>query len=134
MGAALVIFSILTLQKNIKAHFAFAYKNFGAHILFIALLAAMFNYHNIYLVWFLVIMAVAYWFFNNAVKENAFYFLVITVLYVYIAVCYVVIDLLSAMEDTGAIYIGAMYFIGSGIGLIWLLMHYNKTLRHDAGI
>ena len=134
LGGGLVSFSIATQQKNIKAHFAFTYKNFGAHILFIALLAAMFNYHNIYLVWFLVIMAVAYWFFNNAVKENAFYFLVITVLYVYIAVCYAVIDLLSAMGDEGAIYLGAMYFISSGIGLIWLLMHYNKKLKHNAGI
>jgi hypothetical protein len=134
LGTALVIFSIVTQQKNIKKHFAFTYKNFGAHILFMALLAAMFNYHDLYLVWFLVIMAVAYWFFNNAVKENAFYFLVITVLYVYIAVCHVVIDLLFAMEDIGAIYLGAIYFIGSGIGLILLLMHYNKKLKHDAGI
>lgn len=134
LGTALIIFSFLTQKKNIKAHFSFIYKNFGAHILFIALLAAMFNYDNIYLVWFFVMLIVAYWFFNNAVKENAFYFLVITVLYTYIAVCFVVIDLLPIMEDSGAIYLGALYFIGSGIGLIWLLMRYNKKLKHNAGI
>jgi len=134
LGAGLVVFSIVAQQKNIKAHFAFTYKNFGAHILFIALLAAMFTYENIYLVWFLAIIATAYWFFINAVKENAFYFLVVTVLYAYIAVCYVVVDVLAALPGTGEIYLGAMYFISSGIGLIWLLMHYNKKLKHDAGI
>jgi hypothetical protein len=134
LGAALVIFSIITQQKNIKAHFAFTYKNFGAHIFFIALLAAMFNYHNMYFLWFLVIMAVAYLFFANALKENSFYFLVITALYAYIAVCYVALDLLFVIESGGSIYFVAMYFIGSGIGLIWLLVYYNKKLRHDAGI
>ncbi len=134
LGAALIVFSIITMQKNIKAHFTFTYKNFGAHILFIALLAAMFNYHNIYLVWFLAIIAVAYWFFNNAVKKNAFYFLVITVLYAYIAVSYVIIDLLFAIPDTSAVYLGAIYFIGSGIALIRLLMFYNKKLKQDASI
>lgn len=134
LGAALVIFSIVTQHKNIKAHFAFTYKNFGTNILFIALLAGMFSYGSFYLIWFLVILAVASWFFINAVKENAFYFLVITILYAYIAVCYVVINLLSAMADIGAVYLGALYFIGSGIGLIRLLMFYNKKLKHDAGI
>ena len=79
-------------------------------------------------------LAVAYWFFINAVKENAFYFLVITVLYSYIAISYVVIDLLMKIDDIGAIYIGALYFIASGIGLIRFLMHYNKKLKQDAGI
>ncbi|MEO8711623.1 MAG: DUF2157 domain-containing protein [Parafilimonas sp.] len=135
LGAALIIFSIITQQKNIKAHFAFTYKNFGVNILFIALLSAMFNYDNIYLVWFLIIMAVAYLLFNNAVKQNAFYFFVITVLYAYIALCYVVIELLTSVGgDMGVIYLGLIYFIGSGIGLIRLLMYYNKKLKDDAGI
>jgi hypothetical protein len=134
LGVALIIFSIITQQKNIKAHFAFTYKNFGVHILFISLLAAMFNYDNIYLLWFAGIMATGYWFFNNAIKENAFYFLVLTVLYAYIAVCYVVLELLFVMNDGGNIYFVATYFIGSGIGLIRLLMYYNKKLKHDSGI
>ncbi len=133
-GVALVVFSTITQQKNIKAHFAFTYKNFGANILFIALLAAMFNHHNIYLIWFIAILLVAYWLFNNAVKENVFYFLVISILYAYIALCYVVIELLILIADEGSLYLGTIYFIGSGIGLIRLLMYYNKKLKHDAGI
>src|SRR5450432_3389713 len=80
--------------ENIKAHFAFTYKNFGTHILFISLLALMFYFENIYLVWFIVLVAVSFFFFKNAVKGNSFYFLVITLLYAYIGVSYVVIELL----------------------------------------
>ena len=135
LGAGLIIFSVLTNRKNIKQHFAFTYKNFGAHILFIALLAALFNYNEIYLLWFLVLMAVSFLFFKNSVKENSFYFLVITVLYAYIGLCYVVMKLLFITGDgLAAAYLGAIYFIGSGIGLIRFLIHYNKKLKHDTGI
>lgn len=134
LGAALTVFSVFTHQKNLKAHFAFTYKNFGTHILFIALLAGMFNHHSLYLLWFVVILLAAYWFFNNALKENTFYFLVITMLYAYIAVCYVAIDILLIIPDMSSIYLGAIYFIGSGIALIRLLMHYNKKLKHETGL
>ena len=134
LGVALIVFSIVSEQKNIKAHFAFTYKNFGANILFIALLAGMFSNNTVYFLWFVAIAVVAWWFFNSAIKRNEFYFLVITVLYAYIAVCYVVINLLILIADVGSIYLGAIYFIVSGIALIRLLMYYNKKLKHDAGI
>lgn len=135
LGSSLIIFSMLTSRKNIKQHFAFTYKNFGAHILFIALLAALFYYNDIYLLWFLILIAVSFLFFRNSEKENSFYFLVITVLYAYIGLCYVAMKLLFTTGDEMAgIYLAAIYFIGSGIGLIRFLMHYNKKLKHDAGI
>jgi Predicted membrane protein (DUF2157) len=135
LGAGLIIFSVLTNRKNIKQHFAFTYKNFGAHILFIALLAALFNYNELYLLWFLVLTAASFLFFKNSIKENSFYFLVITVLYTYIGLCYVVMKLLFITGDgLAAAYLGAIYFISSGIGLIRFLIHYNKKLKHDAGV
>jgi hypothetical protein len=74
-------------------------------------------------------------FVKNSVKENSFYFLVITVLYAYIGLCYVVIKLLFiAGNGMAFIYLGAIYFIGSGIGLIRFLIQYNKKLKHDAGL
>jgi hypothetical protein len=32
LGAGLIVFSIISVRKNIKSHFAFTYKNFGVHI------------------------------------------------------------------------------------------------------
>lgn len=135
LGAALIVFSIITKRKNIKEHFAFTYKNFGAHILFISLLAALFNYENTYLIWFLIISGISFLIFRDSVKESSFYFLVITVLYAYIGLCYVILNLLFLSgDDMPVIYLAIIYFIVSGILLIRFLMHYNKKLKHDAGL
>jgi hypothetical protein len=135
LGAGLIIFSVVTKRKKIKEHFDFTYKNFGAHILFIALLAALFYYDSLYLLWFAVLMGVSFLFFKNAVQENSFYFLVITVLYAYIGSCYVVMKLLFITGGGMAgVYLGTIYFIGSGIALIRFFIHYNKKLKYDAGV
>jgi hypothetical protein len=135
VGIMLVALSLMSQHKNIKAHFAFTYKNFGTHILFISLLALMFHFENIYLVWFIVLAVVGFLFIKNAVNENSFYFLVITLLYAYIGLSYVVIELLLMTGfDMGPVYLGIIYFIVSGIGLIRLLIHYNKIVKKNAGL
>ena len=135
LGAVLVAISFATNMKKIKDHFSFTYKNFGAHILFVACLAAMFHFENIYFVWFIVLCGICFFFFKNAVKENSFYFLVITLLYGYIGVSFVVIKLLFLIGgDMGSIYLGLLYFILSGIGFIRLMIHYNKTFKKNDSI
>jgi hypothetical protein len=134
-GAILVAASFLSKHKNIKAHFAFTYKNFGTHILFISLLALMFYFESIYLVFFIVLAGVSFLFLRNAVKDNSFYFLVITLLYAYTGLSYVVIELLITREfDMGPIYLAIIYFIVSGIGLIRLFIHYNKIFKKNEGL
>ena len=135
LGVILVSVSFLMQYKNIKAHFAFTYKNFGAHILFISLLALMTYFENIYIVCLVLLAGVSFLFFKNALKENSFYFLVVTLLYAYIGLSYVVIRLLSMSGfDMGPIYLVIIYFIVSGIGLIRLFIHYNKILKKNAGL
>ena len=135
LGAGLVGFSIVSQARGIKAHFAFTYKNFGANILFIALLAAMFHFSQFYLLWVIALAAVCAWFVRDALKDKSFYFFVITVLYSYIAVCYVVVDLLIKIGgDMGLVYLGLIYFIASGIALIKLLLHYNKIIKNNASL
>ena len=135
LGTLLVAVSFASVYKNIKAHFYFTYKNFGCHILLISLLAAMLYFENYYLFWFLFLSVACFLFFKNALKENSFYFLVIAILYAYIGLSYVVIQLLFS-EHSGdiSIYSAIIYFILSGIGLIWLFIHYNKILKTNAGI
>jgi len=135
VGILLVTASYLSRAKNIKAHFEFTYKNFGAHILFISLLALMFNYDNIYFAWLVPLAVVVYLFFKDALKERSFYFLVIALLYAYVGLSYVVIRFIIAVNfDVGGVYPGFLYFIISGITLIRLFIHYNKILKKNAGI
>jgi hypothetical protein len=133
LGAGLIAIAFVSLMRGIKEHFAFTYRNFGTHILFISLLAAMFHFDAIYLVLFLGIGIVAWFYFKYAVKERSFYFLVVTVLYAYVALTYVFTRLLFNDYMLGAsFYLGFIYFIGSGIGLIKAFIHYNKLFKHDA--
>jgi hypothetical protein len=132
LGTALTAFSFLTVIKDVKAHFGFTYKNFGAHILFISTLAAIFHFESIYRLWFLLLLGIGFFFYKNALKENSFYFLVITLLYVYIGLSYVLLDLLFKLPgDMAAIYLAFVYLIASGIGLIRLLIYFNKLIKKN---
>ena len=135
LGTFLVAISFASVSKNIKAHFCFTYKNFGFHILLVSLLAAVFYFENYYLFWALLFFPVCFLIFRNGLKENSFYFLVVTILYAYIGFSYVCIRLLFTANDGGeSIYLAIVYFILSGIGLIWLFIHYNKIIKINASV
>ena len=135
IGVSLVAMAFFVRYKKIKAHFAFTYKNFGAHIMFISLLSLISDYGNFYLIWFIIFAGVAFLFFKDAIRENSFYFMVITLLYAYIGLSHGIVQLLLLGGfETILIYGGIIYFILSGIGLIRLFIHYNKIFKKNAGI
>ena len=134
LGVFLVVLSLITDHQKLKSHFAFTYCNFGVHLLFVSLLAAIFHF-NWYMIWLMLLLATGLFFYRKAYKEKSFYFLLITTLYSYIGISYVFLQLLVMMPnpEMGTIYLGLFYFIGSGIGLVLFLMNNNKKLKaHDS--
>ena len=134
LGIFLISAGIASCRKNFKQHFDFTYTNFGMHILFISVLAAMFQFYATYILWFLFLAGIVYYFYTTAFKERSFYKLLISTLYGYIGVTYIIVNLLSYIEtfDMGAVYLGFIYFIASGFGLILFLIRTNKKLKtHD---
>ena len=131
LGTVLIAAAFFTKQKNFKKHFEFTYSNFGMHILFISCIAAMFHFRDMYLLWFLLLMGAAYFFYRRALTGKSFYTLLVTTLYAYIALSYVVVNLLALMSgfDMLPVYIGLMYFIAAGIGLVLFLIRSNKTIK-----
>lgn len=130
LGVLLLLLAFLSAQKNLKKHFAFTYQNFGAHIIFIACVAGMCVFDAGWIAWFAFMAAIGYFIFKEAFKERSFYFVLITVLYGYIAVSIAVVRLLILTNDIGGIYLGLLYFIGSAIGVIVLLISLNKKIKH----
>jgi len=126
LGAGLLALAHVSVLKNIKSHFAFTYKNFGAHGLLISCLAGLFTINYL---WFLLLAGVCAYLFITAIREKSFYFIVITLLYAYIGISYMVMQLLTNIGDMGSIYLGLIYFILSGIFLIRVMMSYNKQLN-----
>jgi len=132
LGIALVLAGKLTEIKKIKPHFELTYANFGMHIVFISCIAGLFHFDAVYFLWFLALLAVAFYFYNEAKKRNSFYFLLMLTLYSYVGLSYVVIHFLFSTvrgDNMSSVYLGFIYFIGSAIGLILFLIKMNKKLK-----
>jgi hypothetical protein len=132
LGASLLVAGQLTAQRRLKPHFEPTYTNFGLHLFFIAGLSGLFTYDHLF--WFLAMMGIAWFFYRKAFERRSFYFIVVIVLYAYIALCYVVVRLLSHMSgaDLAPVALGLIYFILSATGVSLLLVRVNRQLKsHD---
>jgi hypothetical protein len=134
LGAVLLAMGRLTEQRRIKAHFGMTYLNFGLHLFFIAALAGLFHFDELWFLWFLGLTGAAFFCHTQAIARRSFYFALVITLYGYIALCDAVMRLLMATHwrDMSALYLAFLYFIGSAIGIIILLMRINRKLKaHD---
>jgi hypothetical protein len=131
LGTLLVLAGLTSERRNFKKHFEFTYTNFGTHLLFISGLAGLFVFDNIYPLWFLLLLGMAWYLYLLAMKKRSFYFLLIITLYTYIALSYMVIRLLMLMReaDMAPVYLGLLYFIFSAIGLIRVSIKLNKKIK-----
>ncbi|MFD1257573.1 DUF2157 domain-containing protein [Mucilaginibacter terrae] len=130
-GLLLLLFAWLSQKLIIKKHFKFSYQHYGIHVSFVSLLAGyFFNYESAAsMLWLLGLFVLATALYYDAFKEKSFYFLLLAVLYSYFAVSCILVRGLVALNDIGAYYLLFMYFIGSAIGLIFLLIHLNKKIK-----
>jgi hypothetical protein len=132
LGALLLVAGQLASKRRLKPHFEPTYTNFGLHLFFIAGLSGLFTFDH--LLWFVALIGIAWFFYRKAFERRSFYFIVVIVLYAYIALCYAVVRLLSHMRgaDLTPITLGLMYFVLSAIGVALLLVRLNRQLRsHD---
>ncbi len=132
LGTGLIFAGQLSSKKNYKAHFKFTYSNFGMNVLFVSTLSGMFRFENAYMLWFLFVAGAGCFFYWYAKGEQSFYILLMSTLYVYIALTYVILTMLFDMNgiEMAAIYGAFIYFIVSGIGLVVFLMRTNKIFKN----
>lgn len=133
LGGLLLAVGRLSSQRQLKPHFETTYTNFGLHLFFVAALAGLFTYDQVYFLWFLPLMGIAWFLYTRALKRKSFYLVVVIVLYAYIALCYMIVRLLLGMSgaDLAPIALGLLYFILSAIGVAVLLIRLNRQLRSD---
>jgi hypothetical protein len=131
LGILLIAGAYASQYFNYKKHFKFSYEHYGIHVTYIALLAGYFYYYDsvIAAAFMSGILLLSFLMYNDAFKNKSFYFLLLVVLYSYIALSSLVIRIFMGVGDMGAVYLVLLYFIGSGIGLIFLLINLNKKLK-----
>jgi len=131
LGMLLVAAAYATQYLNFKKHFKFSYLHYGVHVGFIIMLAGYFHYYQsaVSFAWMLGLFCFAFFIYQDAFKHRSFYFILLTVLYSYIAVSSLVVRVLIQTTDLGAMSLLSLYFIGSGIGLIFLLINLNRKIK-----
>jgi predicted membrane protein DUF2157 len=134
LGTGLYFIAYVSARNNFKAHFGYTYRNFSIHLLYICLLAAMFYYEKTYFSWFLCIAGLTACICRFTLNIKWFYFFITAVLYCYIAVCYVIYNLVFLLGDEAGFYLYIIWFIISGIALIRAFIHYNKIIKRDAHV
>jgi hypothetical protein len=134
LAAILLLIARLTRQRRLKPHFETTYTNFGIHLFFIATLAGLFTHDGTYGWWFLGLAIFAVYACAEAFAKRSFYFILVIVLYFYIALSAVIVRLLSTMSgSTDPIFLGLLYFILSAFGTAMLLVRLNRQLKsHDS--
>lgn len=130
LGIILLSGAYLTQRLNFKKHFKFSYQHYGVHVAFISLLAGYFFYYDSAFasLWMLILFVVAWVIYRDAFKNRSFYFLLLVVLYSYVAISILAVRVLLVNEgsDEGWLF---LYFIGSATALIFLLIEFNKKLK-----
>jgi len=131
LGILLLMLSYVTQKLDFKSHFKFSFQHYGLHVAFIALLAGYFHfYHSVFsMLWILGIAALALFFYADAYRSKSFYFLLLVILYSYIALSSLFMRLFMLTNDVGGVYLALLYFLGSGTGLVILLINLNKKLK-----
>ncbi len=126
VGLLIAVFAKYSDWKNIKKHFGFSYNNFAANILFIAVLAALFD-QPFKMISFLFLAGICFYYIKYAIERQSFLFLLLSIVYGYIGLTYCVFSALS-FGNNDIILLGFFYVAASCGGVIAFFINYKKIL------
>lgn len=135
LGVLLLTAGYLSKYYNFKKHFKFNYTHFGLNLVFLALLISYFMSYDTYglqqfnVLWLFAVFFIGYYLYKDALKDRSFYFLLLVLLYVYVALSILVVRFLSILNGEAVIMLGFFYFIASAAVLVKLLSHLNHKLK-----
>lgn len=131
LGVILLAAAYLSVRFQFKKHFKFTYQHFGVHLSFISLIAGYFFYYDSALsfLFLFTVFALAFYIYKDSMKHQSFYFLLLAVIYGYVAFSCLVVRGLVSVDDDSLIALGSMYFIVSAIAMVLLLINLNKKIK-----
>lgn len=130
LGFVLATWAWYSDRQTIKKHFSFSYNNFALNILSIATLAALFE-QDLKLVSLLALTGICVYFIKYALAQQSYLFLLLSVLYGYIGLTFIIFYLLSKVDNLneGVFMLGMMYVIASAVGVIFLFLNIKKIVK-----
>jgi Predicted membrane protein (DUF2157) len=128
LGLVLSAVGLVSEYKNLKKHFSFTYLLLGSNLTLIATMIGMFSHIHWYVYTFIA-FALCFGLYQYARKTQSYIFLLMGVIYGYIAFTYLLFKVLELI-NAGEFWILAMYyFLLSGVGVVMFLINIKKILR-----
>lgn len=124
LGLVLAVAGKVSEMKQLKSHFSFTYLLFGANLALAAATAGLFN-HAAWFIYFIVAVLLSLYLIQTARKEQSAIFLVMGVIYGYIAISYALFYL---TPDIMVDLLGVFYMLASSAGTLVFLLNFKKIL------
>ena len=127
LGLILSVVGLFSEYKNLKKHFSFTYLLLGSNLTLIATMTGMFNHGNWFIYTFIA-LALCVGFFLYARQTQSYIFLLMGVIYGYIAFTFLLFKLLEAINNESLWLLAMYYFLLSGVGVVMFLINIKKIL------
>lgn len=136
LSICLILLAIVVKEKGIKPHFSSTYHQFGTHGAYLAAIAGIIHFNHNYLAWFGILLAVAIFHAWKAWRESSAYYMVITCLYLYTGISFIMTDkIFSGLRGSDSkLYANFFYYLITGIAMAIVLIRLNKKLKAHAGL
>lgn len=123
LSLLLIAAAFLLERRRIKAHFTFTYLLMAGNLLLVALVAGMFNFDTWRFVYIIALFGTCVAFDRYARNQRSFLFLLMSAVYGYIGLTYLVFHFGKPGN-----YLATFYFLVSGIGLVIYLLYNRKAV------
>jgi Predicted membrane protein (DUF2157) len=124
LGAVLIVVGWISIQKELKKHFSFTYFVFGGNLTFIAALSGLFAF-DLKLIYGLIVAILSYLSIYYARRKHSYLFLLMGVIYAYIAFTYAAFKIIPDDIDP-VLYM--FYFMLSGAGVVLFLIKIREIV------
>lgn len=124
LGVLLIIVGWVSIKKEFKKHFCFTYFIFGGNLTFIAALSGLFAF-DLKFIYGIIIAILSYLSITYARTKHSFLFLLMGVIYGYIAFTYVIFKILPNDLDP---FLYMLYFMLSAAGVVLFLIKIKEIV------
>lgn len=127
LGLILSAVGLVSEYKNLKKHFSFTYLLLGSNLTLIATMTGMFNHGN-WFIYTIIALVLCVGLFLYARKTQSYIFLLMGVIYGYIAFTYLLFKILELINSETLWLLAMYYFLISGVGVVMFLINIKKIL------
>ncbi len=130
LGLFLSAVGLVSEYKNLKKHFSFTYLLLGCNLTLMATIIGIFSSTHWYIYTF-ISLVLCVGLFQYARKTQSYIFLLIGVIYGYIAFTHLLFKILELINSESLWLLAMYYFLLSGVGVVIFLINIKKVLGEN---